>query len=361
MTTPEWMNDPETEAKLREQFPDWKKRGGDGNLREFTPSTPQPSASAGTPERKRKYAADAIASVCSELAAMPAESGRNDYLNTNAFKLFRFSHWSWIEERFVYDSLRQAYIACGGIKDHGERQFEQTIRGARDAAKRLPEPVVDWHEGPAPKVEIVTSIDGYCFDENDCPIDPSEAELAILRAQQELHRTKVEARAYEYRITEDAKQLFASQLAAEQGQQRPPVELLTDVLLVPDEDATYRIGRLLPTGGRALLAAQFKAGKTSLMANLVKSLADEHTFLGRFEVQPARCITLIDTELDIRMLRRWLREINIVKTDRVKVLSLRGRLSTFDIINDSVRAQWAAELAGTDFLILDCLRPCLQF
>lgn len=164
------MNDPDTEKTLREQFPEWKPKGGEGQLREFTASTPQPSKSAGSPERKRKYAADAITKDCADLAAMPAESGRNSELNRIAFKLFRFSYWSWIDEQTVYQSLRQAYIACGGLRDHGEGQWRATINGAREGAKRLPEPEVDWHAPPPPNVQIVDEIDGLRFDENDQPV-----------------------------------------------------------------------------------------------------------------------------------------------------------------------------------------------
>lgn len=353
------MNDDEVKESLRQQFPDWKPKSGEGGLRELGPSTPMPSRSAGTPARKHKYAADAIAADCGELAAMPAESGRNSELNRIAFKLFRFSHWSWIDEQTVYQSLRQAYIACGGLKDHGEGQWHSTIKGARDNSRRLPEPEVDWHEFE-PNVTIVASIDGHYFDENDYPVEADEAEAAMLAAQQEIHRGKVSARAYEYRISDEAKRMFNSQRAAEQNQQRPGVELLTDMLLVPDEDANYRINELLPTGGRALLAAQYKAGKTSLIANLIRSLADGSPFLGRFDIQPTDRVTLIDTELDKRMLRRWLREVGIVKTDKVTTLSLRGKLSTFDLLDDDVRAYWARQIQGSDFIILDCLRPCLD-
>jgi hypothetical protein len=43
-------------------------------------------------------------------------------------------------------------------------------------------------------------------------------------------------------------------------------------------------------------------------------------------------------------------------------ISLRGKVSAFDITDDRVRAQWARRLrdAGCDFLIFDCLRPLLD-
>jgi hypothetical protein len=71
-------------------------------------------------------------------------------------------------------------------------------------------------------------------------------------------------------------------------------------------------------------------------------------------------ITLIDTEIDERMLRRWLRDQSIQNTDRVKIISLKGKIATFNIQEPSTRAQWAGRLEGSEFVILDCLRPCLD-
>jgi len=57
---------------------------------------------------------------------------------------------------------------------------------------------------------------------------------------------------------------------------------LTEFLAVPDTDAQYRISERLPTAGCALLTAQCKAGKTSMVDNLVKALADSRLFLNQF-------------------------------------------------------------------------------
>lgn len=136
---------------------------------------------------------------------------------------------------------------------------------------------------------------------------------------------------------------------------------LTEFLAVPDDPATYRIDRLLPIGGRAVLAAQFKSGKSTVVANLLRSLADGAPFLGAFEVtRPEGPIVLIDDELDPRQLRRWLRDQGIVNTDRVVVLPLRGEVSSFDLLDPAVAAEWADTLRGASFIIFDCLRPVLD-
>ena len=135
---------------------------------------------------------------------------------------------------------------------------------------------------------------------------------------------------------------------------------LADLLAQPDDEAAYRVGELWPTGGRVLLAAQFKAGKSTLVGNVLRSLVDGDKFLDRFDAVPVGRVALIDTELDTRTLRRWLREQAIDNTERVSVLPLRGAVSTFDILDAAARSRWAAQLAGADVVILDCLRPVLD-
>jgi hypothetical protein len=144
---------------------------------------------------------------------------------------------------------------------------------------------------------------------------------------------------------------------------RPSLRGLSDLLADPDETVTYRVERLWPIGGRVVLAAQYKAGKSTMVANLLRSLADAEDFLDHFTVvQPAGQIVVIDDELDERMLRRWLRDQGIADTDRVSVLSLRGRVSTFDLLDPAERGRWAADLRAVDaeVVILDCLRPVLD-
>lgn len=140
----------------------------------------------------------------------------------------------------------------------------------------------------------------------------------------------------------------------------PPVRALTAMLAEPDEPVEYRVHGLLPAGGRVILAAQYKAGKSTMVGNIVKALADAKPFLGRYRVEPSNRITVIDDELSLSQLRRWYREQEIENTDAVHLVSLRGAMATFDIIDPVIRQQWAHRLAGTEILILDCLRPVMD-
>jgi hypothetical protein len=135
---------------------------------------------------------------------------------------------------------------------------------------------------------------------------------------------------------------------------------LADLLAERDDGPTYRMGEVWPTAGRVLLAAQFKSGKSTLVGNVIRSLVDGESFLGKFPVTPVSRVALIDTELDSRTLRRWLRDQGIRHTDAVSVLALRGAVSTFDILDPATRTEWAQRLPGADVVILDCLRPVID-
>ncbi len=139
------------------------------------------------------------------------------------------------------------------------------------------------------------------------------------------YREEVAAEARRQRVRRDAR----AHLEAEdyERQWREPASTLTlaQELEIPDEPVTYRIDRLLPTGGNAILAAQFKAGKTTLCNDLVRSLADGQPFLGRFDVEaPDGRVALFNYEVGPGQYRRWLRELGISNPDRVCVLNVRG-------------------------------------
>jgi len=184
----------------------------------------------------------------------------------------------------------------------------------------------------------------------DCAPDPFDFDGQVLYSK---HRMRVSREA---RRQLDQEELPAIVI--------PPVKSLADLLSEFDTETAYRIERLAPAGGRVLFNAQYKAGKTTTVNNLVRSLTDGDPFLGRFDVNiPATGIVLIDNELSERTLRRWLRDQNIINTHAVAdVQSLRGKVGAFNLLDDRCRDHWARRLSdiGCDYLILDCLRPVLD-
>ena len=82
-----------------------------------------------------------------------------------------------------------------------------------------------------------------------------------------------------------------------------------------------------------MLAAQFKAGKTTLVGNLIRSLIDGDAWLGRDVVAPiAGTVALLDFEMSAVQLDDRLRAQHIRGDDRVTVVPLRGHAAGFNII-----------------------------
>lgn len=144
----------------------------------------------------------------------------------------------------------------------------------------------------------------------------------------------------------------------------PPAPVTgTAFLAEPDEDVTYRITGLWPAGGNILLAAQAKAGKTTLTGSLVRSLCDGDPFLDQHHADPPPgTVFLIDAEMPRHQARRWLRAQGIRKTDRFTYQPLRGSAASFNLLLPEVRRRWAARIraASASVLIIDPIGPILN-
>lgn len=175
---------------------------------------------------------------------------------------------------------------------------------------------------------------------------------------------------YELKIAEEAERQRIQRearrrvLAEERGPvPEPTFATLRDRLSWPRLEARWRIHGWQATDSRVMLAAQFKAGKTTLVGNAIRSLVDGDPWLGRDRVEPIPgTLALIDNEMSESKLIDWLRDNGIQSDDRVHVVPLRGRVASFDLLDARIRAQWAERFRGlgTSYLILDCLRPVLD-
>ncbi len=178
---------------------------------------------------------------------------------------------------------------------------------------------------------------------------------------QDARTLAVARKAAELALVEDARTLLATWRAG----QAPPLggHSLSAFLAQPDEAVAYRIDRLWPINGRVLLAAAAKAGKTTMVMNLLKALADGGTFLGCYDVEQVTggTIVYLNMEVSPNQMRRWMRRAGIVNTDRIVVENLRGRVSALTLASPQGRQRVAEWLAGLDaeVVILDPLAPLL--
>ncbi|WFE44154.1 AAA family ATPase [Verrucosispora sp. WMMD1129] len=179
------------------------------------------------------------------------------------------------------------------------------------------------------------------------------------------HAERVRYQAERLRVRRDAEAL----LRAEGRPPMPRLISLNEALAEPDDPAVYRIDRLWPRGGRIILSAQAKTGKTTLRDNTLRSLVDGDLFLGRYAVTPITdgTIAVIDAELDYDTGRRWLREQRIRDQQRINAVWLKdpkrgGGLAAFDLLDAERRAEWAQQFRALDtrVLIVDCIGPLLE-
>lgn len=162
------------------------------------------------------------------------------------------------------------------------------------------------------------------------------------------------------RVRDTARRRFAQESAPPAD--LPPILTLRERLAKEIPAVHWRIEGWQPLGTRVLLAAQYKAGKTTLTGNLTRCLVDDQPWLDIAPVTPALTghVTILDFEMSERQIDSWLRDQGIENDDRVVVIPLRGKATTFDILDDSTRREWADRLSGTEYLIFDCLRPVLD-
>jgi hypothetical protein len=99
---------------------------------------------------------------------------------------------------------------------------------------------------------------------------------------------------------------------------------LADDLVVTPESPPETIAGVHLTGANALIAAQYKAGKSTLGLNLIRSLVDGVPFLGAFDVNFEGRVALLNYELAEAQLIDWLRSMGIVHPERVTTVNLRG-------------------------------------
>lgn len=127
------------------------------------------------------------------------------------------------------------------------------------------------------------------------------------------------------RVRESAREQLQQEKAARDFVPPPSTASLRDELAIKEQAVHYSVAKLHPQGTNALLAAAFKVGKTTLLANLFRSLLDGDAFLGTYAVdRPAGGVAYWNYEMTEAQFRGWLRKLGITNIDDGAVLHLRG-------------------------------------
>src|SRR4051794_29897526 len=104
---------------------------------------------------------------------------------------------------------------------------------------------------------------------------PRNAPPADLRAPDEEFEQLVARRLRDMEIADEARRRFAATRAGGRFAFPTAGRTLADDLATPPREQKYAVDRLHSSGGNTLLVAQYKAGKTTLLLNLMTALADE--------------------------------------------------------------------------------------
>lgn len=132
--------------------------------------------------------------------------------------------------------------------------------------------------------------------------------------------------------------------------------------------ASYTIDSLLPTGGRAVLAGYRKAGKTTMVLNLVKCWANPlgGMFLGAYRCDPVlvgKTVVWLNLELTPEKGREWLHRLTMDDDTARNIIAvhMRGRTSRYAVTHTSGRKALTDLLrqAGADRVVIDPVAPLM--
>jgi hypothetical protein len=135
-----------------------------------------------------------------------------------------------------------------------------------------------------------------------------------------------------------------------------------DFMSKKPKQAPWVIEGLIHTEGSALLTGKYKAGKSTLMINLIKSLTTGTPFLGRFAVTAPLTVAYVDMELGDSLAWRWIDETPGIDYSKLKYMGRVGRGKQLNMLSERLRANTARALRekGVDILIVDPLSPIMS-
>lgn len=285
--------------------------------------TPTPTGGTHTGETNGPWLDAMLAGSLVDVSSA-VKGTRNATLNGVAYRAGRYVAGGHLDRQTVEDQLVGAALVAGLPEAEARKSARSGLTGGALAPADPPAPNM-----PAPQVIEVTAEGVVSLDLDD---RLANDELRKLRAR---HR---------------ARELFD----AERQPAAEPFDLgtLADVLARPAPPAA-RIGRLIPWEASTLVVAERKAGKTTLILNMSRSLLTGEPFLGDLEVRPlAGSVALLNFEVSGAQVARWAQDVG-VPPDRLVLANLRGRRNPLGNAEDSARLAAALKARQVEAVIVD--------
>lgn len=138
---------------------------------------------------------------------------------------------------------------------------------------------------------------------------------------------------FKSKVAEQKERLLANELARREiAEERfllqdssPEPKNLSSWLLEEDELQTYRVAELWPSLGTVFLVAAYKAGKTTMILNVIRCLIDGGLFLGRFSTQPVeKNVGFLNFEVNAEQAKTWLKRLNLKNPEKLLTWNLKG-------------------------------------
>lgn len=134
------------------------------------------------------------------------------------------------------------------------------------------------------------------------------------------------------------------------------------LLSSPTVNPQWVVEGLVQFQGSTLLTGKFKAGKSTLMINLIQALTSGQPFLDRFNIPKPMRVAYVDMELGRDLAKRWIQDMRGLDATKLEYLDRRGRGYTLNMRSETLRDKWVRMLLEreVDVLIIDPLSPIMS-
>ena len=220
----------------------------------------------------------------------------------------------------------------------------------RDLAGKM-ERAIKWAE-THPWIDDDPDNDGEVVEVPDT-VHPDDAQEYRFIVRRELLRRRALEHVKQIEIDEAARSVEVPELVD-----------IDEFLRKDPPQSEWLIEDLFQNGGSVLLSAQYKAGKTTFVLNLMRSLTvgPSSLFLGKYRVPEPLRVAWFDLELGQAKAHKWLREMRGLNRSNASMKDLKGRGRTLDLRSGVLFNALARQLRESrmDVLIVDPISPVMS-